>query len=181
VHLTDTCEEDRPHLVTHLAPPGPTAAGAAPPQIHAALEQRGLLPGTPLVDTGFLAADLLVDSQHDDGVDVWGPTRLDDHWQAREGAGFAVQPCQIDGDQHQASCPAGKTRISWTPAVDHRGNAGIKGKVSSQDGRRCDRIAQCVRSKKRAPRRPLTLRPQPQYQALHAARQREATPAFQAA
>ena len=53
-------------------------------------------------------------------------------------------------------------------------------KFSSKDCRRCDPVAQCVRSKKRYPRRTLTIRPQPQYQALQAARQREATEAFQA-
>ena len=181
VHLTETCEDDLPHLITHIATtPGPTADGATTPQIHAALEQRGLLPGTHIVDTGFLDADLLVDSQHDYGVDLLGPTRLDYHWQAREGAGFDVQHFQIDWDQHQASCPVGKTSISWTPAIDNRGNPVIKVKFSSKDCRRCDRVAQCVRSKKRYPRRTLTIRPQPQYQALQAARQREATPAFQA-
>jgi transposase len=109
-----------------------------------------------------------------------GPTRLDYHWQAREGAGFDAQHVQIDWDQHQARCPAGKTSISWTPAVDNRGNAVIKVKFSSTDYRRCDHVAQCVRSQKRYPRRTLTIRPQPQYQALQAARQREATEAFQA-
>jgi hypothetical protein len=37
-----------------------------------------------------------------------------------------------------------------------------------------------VRSQKRYPRRPITIRPQPQYQALQAARQREVTEALQA-
>jgi Transposase DDE domain len=37
-----------------------------------------------------------------------------------------------------------------------------------------------MRSTKRYPRRTLTIRPQPQYRALHAARQREATEVFQA-
>jgi transposase len=181
VHITETCEDDLPHLITHITTtPGPTADGAATPQIHAALEQRGLLPGTHIVDTGFLDADLLVDSRRDYGVDLLGPTRLDYHWQAREGAGFDVQHFQIDWDQHQASCPAGKTSLSWTPALDNRGNAVIKVKFSSRDCRRCDHVAQCVRSKKRYPRRTLTIRPQPQYQALQAARQREATEAFRA-
>jgi hypothetical protein len=53
-------------------------------------------------------------------------------------------------------------------------------KFSSKDCRRCAQLAQCVRSKKRYPRRTLTIRPQPQYQALQAARHREATEAFQA-
>jgi transposase len=181
VHITETCEDDLPHLITNIdTTPGPTADGAATPQIHAALEQRGLLPGTHIVDTGFLDADLLVDSRRDYGVDLLGPTRLDYHWQAREGAGFDAQHFQIDWDQHEASCPAGQTSISWTPAVDNRGNAVIKVKFSSKDCRRCDYVAQCVRSKKRYPRRTLTIRPQPQYQALQTARQREATEAFQA-
>jgi transposase len=91
VHITETCEDDLPHLITHIdTTPGPTADGVATPQIHAALEQRGLLPGTHIVDTGFLDADLLVDSRHDYGVDLLGPTRLDYHWQAREGAGLNV-------------------------------------------------------------------------------------------
>ncbi len=55
-----------------------------------------------------------------------------------------------------------------------------KVKFSSKDCRRCDHLSQCIRSKKRYPRLTLTIRPQPQYQALQAARQREATEAFQA-
>jgi transposase len=181
VHLTETCEDDLPHLITHIeTSPGPTADGVTTPQIHAALQQRGLLPGTHIVDTGFLDADLFVQSRDDYGVDLLGPTRLDYHWPARAGAGFDAKHFQIDWDQQQATCPAGKTSISWTPAIDNRKNAVIKVKFSTKDCRRCDHIAQCIRSKKGDARRTLTIRPQPQYQALQAARQREATAAFQA-
>jgi DDE family transposase len=182
VHLTETCEDDLPHLITHVETTNsPVADGAAPPTIHAALQQRDLLPGTHIVDTGFLDAQLFIESRVDYGVDLLGPTRLDYHWHAREGAGFDVQHFPIDWDQQQATCPAGKTSISGTPAVDHRGNAVIKVKCSSQGCRRCDHLAQCVRSKQRYPRRTLTIRPQPYYQALQIARQREVTDAFQAA
>jgi transposase len=109
-----------------------------------------------------------------------GPTRLDYHWQAQAGAGFDAQHFQIDGARQHATCPAGKTSISWTPAIDNRKNAVMKVKFSSKDCRRCDYVAQCIRSKKRYARRTLTIRPERQYQALQAARQREATEAFQA-
>jgi transposase len=109
-----------------------------------------------------------------------GPTRLDDHWQARAGSGFDAQHFQVDWGQQHATCPAGKTSLSWTPGVENRRNPVIKVKCSSKDCRRCDHVAQCVRSKKRYLRRTLTIRPQPQYQALRAARQRGATEAFQA-
>jgi transposase len=182
VHLTATCEDDRPHLITHVDTAiGPAADGAVTPQIHAALQQRDLLPGTHIVDTGVLDAELFVESRDDYGVDLLGPTRLDDHWQARAGAGFDAQHFQIDWDQQHATCPAGKTSTGWTPAVDKRGNTVIKVQFSSKDCWHCDHVTQCIRSKKRDPRRTLTIRPQPQYQALQTARQREATPAFQAA
>jgi transposase len=100
VHITETCEDDLPHLITHIdTTPGPTADGAVTPQIHATLEQRVLLPGTHIVGTGLMDADLLVKSRDAYGVDLLGPTRLDDHWQAQEGAGFDVQHFQIDGDR----------------------------------------------------------------------------------
>jgi transposase len=181
VHLTETCEDDLPHLITPIeTTPGPTADGAATPTIHAALQQRGLLPGTHIVDTGFLDADLLVRSQEHYGVDLLGPTRLDYHWQARAEAGFDAQHFQINWAPQHAICPAGKTSISWTPAVDNRGNAVIKVKFSTKDCRPCPTLALCVRSQKRYPRRTVTVRPRPQYQALQAARQREATEVFQA-
>ena len=86
----------------------------------------------------------------------------------------------MDWDQQQATGPAGKASSSWTPAVDNRGNAVMKVKSSSKDCRRCELIAPCIRATKRDPRRTLTIRPQPYYQALQVARQREATAAFQA-
>jgi transposase len=78
VPLTETCDDDLPHLITHLETTiGPASDGAATPKIHAALQQRGLLPGTHIVDTGFLDAALFVESRDDYGVDLLGPTRLD--------------------------------------------------------------------------------------------------------
>jgi transposase len=182
VHLTESCEDDLPQLITNVDTTiGPASDGAATPRIHAALQQRDLLPGTPIVDTGYLDAALLVESREHYGVDLLGPMRLDYHWQARQGAGFDAQHFQVDGDQQQATCPAGKTSTGWTPAVDNRGNPGIKVTCATKDCRRCDQIAHCIRSTTRDPRRPLSIRPQPQYQALQAARQREATGAFQSA
>jgi transposase len=139
VHLTETCEDDVPHLITHVETmSGPTADGAAIPKIHAALQQRGLLPGTPIVDTGFLDAELFIESHPHYGVDLLGPTRLDDHWQARQGAGFDAQHFQIDWDQQHATCPAGKTSMGWTPAMDNRRNPVIKVKFATKDCRHCD-------------------------------------------
>lgn len=54
----------------------------------------------------------------------------------------------------------------------------IRTKSPAKNCRTCCRIAQCVRSQKRAPRRTFTIRPQRHYQALQAARQRATTGAL---
>ena len=64
-----------PHLITYVETViGPAADGAATPKMHEALQQRGLLPGTHIVDTGFLDAALLVESREHYGVNLLGPT-----------------------------------------------------------------------------------------------------------
>jgi transposase len=60
------------------------------PKMHAALQQQGFVPGTHILDTGFLDAELLVESRDVCGVDLLGPTPADYHWQARQGTGFAA-------------------------------------------------------------------------------------------
>jgi hypothetical protein len=43
---------------------GPAADGAEPATVHAVLQQRGVLPGGHLVETGFLDADCFVKSRN---------------------------------------------------------------------------------------------------------------------
>ncbi|HVE91147.1 MAG TPA: IS1182 family transposase [Actinomycetota bacterium] len=179
VHLTETCEDDTPNLITNVATaPGPVADGAMTPDIHQELAERDLLPGLHVVDTGYLDAELLVTTPAQFGVDLLGPTRKDYHWQARDGQGFDAQGFTIDWDDEQATCPAGRTSISWTPAVDKRRNQVVKIKFSTKDCGPCPHRAQCIRSRKASPRRTITVRPQDQYEALRAAREREKTDAY---
>ena len=179
VHLTETCDDDSPHLITNVeTTAGPTDDGVATPAIHAALKQRDLLPSVHIVDTGFLDAELLVASRDEYGVELLGPVRGDHRWQAQAGEGFAAQQFQIDWERQQATCPAGRTSISWTPAIDNRTNDGIKIKFSSTDCRHCPHLAQCCRSQKKYPRRTITVRPQARHEALLAARARQETADF---
>ena len=94
--------------------------------IHEQLQARQLLPNLPIVDTGYLDAELLVTSQRDYGVDLLGPTRPDDTWQARAGQGFAASTLVMDGKQRQARCPMGQASSSWTPATDGQHKEVIK-------------------------------------------------------
>ena len=181
IHLTETCEDDTPPLITHVATTAaPIADGDVTPLIHQTLKEQDRLPATHIVDTGYLDAELLVTSRRDYGVDLLGPTRPDVKWQARAGEGFDVQHFQIDWEQQQATCPEGRTSISWTPAIDQRTNAVIKIKFSTKDCGPCPSRAKCLRSRKRSPRRTVTVREHDQYVALQAARQRAQTPEYTA-
>src|SRR5579871_3654552 len=61
VHVSETCDEQTPHLITHVeTTPAPVSDLAALPRIHDALEQRDLLPETHLVDSGYVDAEALV-------------------------------------------------------------------------------------------------------------------------
>lgn len=180
IHVTESCDDERPHLITHVTTtPGPVADGDVTPLIHAALKQRDLLPSTHIVDTGFLDAELMVTSYEDYGIDLFGPPRHDRHWQAQENKGFAAHNFEIDWNKGQATCPAGVTSKNWTRVLDNRNTQVIKIKFPAKECGRCVHLQSCVRSKKRYPRRTLTLRTHEHYIALQAARQRETTESFQ--
>jgi transposase len=177
VHLTETCDPDTPLLITDVqTTPATTADGDVTPRIHAALKVRDLLPQTHLVDTGFLDAELLVSSREEYQVDLLGPTRPDYHWQARAGQGFAASDFTIDWEGQYAVCPEGKQSTKWNEVLDQRGNPVIKIGFASRDCRVCPSRERCTRSVR--PRRTVTARPEKQYHALRAARQRESTAEF---
>ncbi len=177
VHLTETCDDDTPHLITHVeTTTGPVADGSVIGCIHEALKEKDLLPSTHIVDMGYVDAELLANSHQEYGVDLFGPARGDIHEQARAGEGFDAQRFAIDWEAKQATCPAGCHSISWTPAVDNRDNDVIKLKFSKRDCGVCVHQAKCTTST--PPRRTLTIRPRDQYLALQAARARQETEEF---
>ena len=115
VHLTETCDEGGPHLITHVeTTPAPVVDRDALEDIHEALEAKGLLPDTHLVDAGYVAADQLVASRKK-GVTLLGPAPKDYQWQAQSGEGFTVQDFLLDWDREVATCPAGHQSRSWRP------------------------------------------------------------------
>jgi len=178
VHITETCEEDAPHLITHVATTAATTTDEALTEtIHANLQQTELTPRQHLLDSGYITAPILVSSQQQYGIEVIGPARVDVKWQANTEQGIDASQFAIDWQRQQAICPEGQHSISWTPAIDHRTNEVIKIKFSTTDCGRCPRQVHCIRSVKKYKRRTITIRPQAQHEALQAARRRQKTPA----
>jgi len=178
VHLRDRCEPDVPLLITHVeTTSAPVSDDAMTASIHAELERKELWPSQHLVDTGYVDAKLLVESQRDYHVDLVGPTRADYRGPARQKKGFDASHFLIDWQQQQATCPEGHTSISWTPAIDNRKNEVIKIKFSTTDCQLCPSRSCCTQSIRHT-RRTVTIRPREQYQALMHRREQEKTKEF---
>jgi hypothetical protein len=177
--VTETCEVETPNLITNIeTTTAPVADDAVTEDIHAALAEAKLVPDIHIADTGFVNSKLFVDSHETYGIELIGPTRSDNHWQAKQGEGFAAGNFEIDWVKQQAVCPEGRASVSWTPAIDKFKNEVIKIKFATTDCRVCPSCAKCTRST--PPRRTITLRPEAQYRALQAGRDREQTEEFKA-
>jgi transposase len=178
VHYTESCDADRPHLITQVTTdPAPQPDCNATGRIQADLAAKQLLPAQQVLDGGYTDADHYVESQTQHQVDLVGPTTPDVSWQAKAANGFDHTHFTIDWDKQQATCPGGKTSHAWLPDPKPAANPTILIRFHQPDCLACPLRTACTRS--RTGPRSLRIRPQPQYAALQTARQRQQTPEFQ--
>jgi transposase len=176
VHLTETCDEDLPHLITQVTTtPATTPDNVALPEIQQDLAARDLLPDEQLVDAGYIEAGTLVESERH-GVKLCGPARPDTSWQGRAGSGFAAADFHYDFARRVATCPAGRTSCSWQERPDRYGGKEIQIKFATRDCKPCPQRAQCTQTA--CGRRLLTIQPEAEFRALQEARRQEVEPGF---
>jgi transposase len=125
-HLTETCDEDQPNLITHVE----TSVGTVQDEqmteaIHQALADKDLLPKEHLLDRGYVDTDILSDSQEEYGVDVIGPIKVDTTWQAQAGKGFDISCFRIDWEHRRVTCPRGQVSQVWGDSQDKAGRPRI--------------------------------------------------------
>ncbi len=177
-HLTETCEEDQPNLITHVE----TTVGTIQDEqmtnpIHQALAAKDLLPKEHLLDRGYVNTNVLIDSQKQHGVEVVGPIKVDTTWQAQSGKGFDLSCFTIDWEQQQVTCPRGQVSQVWTDnRTDKAGNPQIYVRFGKSNCQVCPARTDCTRSV-RGPRT-LSFKPKGEFEALQWARQREHTQEF---
>jgi len=178
VHLTETCDEGRPGLITQVATvPATTNDVEMTGVIQDDLAARGLLPGEQFLDAGYVSAQHLVASATTHGVDLVGPALLDTSWQATAEDSFDLTCFTIDWERRTVTCPQGETSHSWHEVK--RGEYPFSQvKFGRSACRDCPARARCTRAAT-MPRQP-ALRPRAEHVALQAARERQKTPAFQA-
>jgi transposase len=176
VHVTETCDEGRPHLVTHVeTTPAPIVDRDTLQQVHGWLATKDLRPSSHLVDAGYVDAEQLLASVRDYGVTLVGPTPKDQQWQARTPGAFTLQDFRLDWERQVATCPAGHPSQSWS-VNPRQGRMVMRARFSRTDCQMCALKPRCTRSARRL----LTLRPREEHAALGAARARETQEAFAA-
>ncbi len=174
VHLTETCEDDAVHLLTHVLTTAATVHEAGcTATIQRALTAKGLPPGEHLVDAAYVDAELLVRSE-EHGIALVGPGRPNPTWQARVEDAYTAEQFEVDWEHKRARCPRGKPSSGWSERVEGTGRPYVRILFRQADCATCPARALCTRNRHQA--RSLRLPPRAQYEALRAARGRLTTP-----
>ena len=154
VHLTETCDADRPHLIVNVeTTPATTPDDNMIKEVHESEEARDLLPGEHLVDKGYTDSQVLVASRRRFGVTIVGPVAEDPGWQAREGEGFDKGAFPVDWDRQVVTCPAGKESISWLPNTYPKNGMVFEARFARKDCTPCPLRARCTRASRAADHR----------------------------
>lgn len=178
VHLSETCDDALPRLITHVeTTPAPVSDFTVLPEIQAALATHERTPAQHFVDGGYLDAKSIVESRTKHQIDLIGPVSTDGSWQAKANQGYDQSHFSLDWTQQTATCPTGKPSRLWAESQDTLGNTTIQIRFAAADCAACPVRNLCTRS----PNAPRSLRilPQDEYNALHAARQRQQTADFE--
>ena len=175
VHLTETCDEAVPRLVVHAETTlACTHEAMGTRSIHAALIAKGLAPAEHLVDAGYVSASHLVEAHGRHNIDLIGPPRPGTSWHDWTEGAFRTADFSIDWERCIVRCPEGKESTSWTSREDKRGRY-IKVRFSPTDCGTCPSRTRCTKAQ--GVGRQLAVHPQPEHEALIAARARQDTEA----
>jgi transposase len=176
-HWTETCDAERPHLITHVATPAATTVDVELlPRIHAALARLGLLPAEHLVDAGYTSADNLLNSWRRYGVRVVGPVSPGGNWQAGLPDGITHDQFEIDWAAQTARCPQGQLASRWHEHIDAAGQHWTEIHFAQADCAACPVRERCTKSTHQGRRLHLASH----YPFMRAARQYQDTAAFKA-
>jgi transposase len=180
-HLSETCEEDAPHLITHVATTDATVADSEVTEtVHQGWAARELLPGEHVVDAGYVTAAHIVTARDRHRIELLGPVGADTVHGRSEAGHLPQSAFHVDWDAKQVTCPQGLTSVSWS---DQRRPTGIQVSqvhFAATDCAPCPRRPDCTTAKNHKWGRTLTLRPREQQQALWQRRAEQETEEWKA-
>jgi len=174
VHLSETCEDDSAHLITHVHTTAADVHEAKCTQdIHQALQKKYLLPTQHFVDAAYVSAELLVGSRADFGIDLIGPPPGNSTWQTKVQGAFTNEQFTIDWAQRVVQCPQGVASAAWREYLDKEGKPYHLVQFPKHVCAACPVRALCTKATQNP--RQLLLHSQAEHEALHWARQRLGT------
>ena len=118
-------------------------------------------------------------AEHDYGVTIVGPVADDPSWQARAEEGLDKAQFLVDWERQVVTCPAGKQSISWLPNTYPQNGMVFEARFARRDCTPCPLRSRCTRAKREP--RIIGLQAREHYEALQAARKRQATAEFRRA
>ena len=176
VHLTETCEEGQPRLITQVETTTSSIHDVKMTEkIQDDLIARNLKPRTQLVDQGYVEIELLMSSLKK-GIDLVGRVASGKNWQSKVAGAFDHDQFEVDWEQEQARCPDGKISKSFYYRKTRRGTPNFTISFQKSDCLPCKFRSKCTRSKHTG--RTLTLYPKTIHEAQIAARDRQETDSF---
>jgi transposase len=177
VHLTESCDEDLPNIITGVRTTVATATDVKQlSAIQDGLSESGLLPEQQLVDAAYVCGSNLVSSRGRHRIDLIGPTYEDRQWQAKAEEGFDVANFRIDWERKEVKCPRERKSVRWSETKTARGRKMIHIDFSASDCTPCPSRSSCTRAKNLP--RSLTLQPRAEHEAIQFARRRQRTEEF---
>lgn len=175
VHVTETCDEALPHLLTVVeTAPAYSSDMAYTPKVHQTLKGKELLPETHLVDGGYVDAQLIVDAKKTVNVRLLGPVKRMPVFGGRTER-FDLSQFKIDWEARTATCPEGKVSIMCHEHT-YRNEQRLHLTFSRVDCRACPARERCTSSVGQP--RKITLRSPELHEVLHEARAAQRTQAW---
>jgi len=177
VHLSETCDAERPRLITHVdTTPASAHEVTRTVAIHDALAAKALAPAEHLVDSAYVSAATLVHGASAHAITLVGPPPPDTSGQHRRpgGAGFGVADFTLDWAAERAVCPRGVASLSWTRYADPSHRPYVRIHFPGPACAACAARSACIQQRGRGGRT-LVVHPEAEHAALTAARTRMAS------
>ena len=175
VHLTETCDDDTPNLITNLETTQATTGDEKmTPVIEEHKPKKELLPQQHFVDSSYGHASNVVTSSEKYKLELVAPPNQNQSWQSHTEGAFPLSSFTINWDDKQAICPLGETSISWKQRQDKGAKGAIEIRFAQNTCLICESRSLCTKSKKNP--RVLKIRPQKEFEVLQKLRQFAAHP-----
>ena len=196
VHLTETCSEDYPNIITNVETTATNVPdGELTQKIHSSLAEKEILPSEHLLDLAYVdvvsldrggliqyhpcqetRAENLATSSEEHQVELIGKVPQDTSWQAKTPGAFNINCFAIDWESERVKCPMGQWSRQGRDRKDEYGNSVIEVRKKRKTCGACESRKNCTKAKSEP--RLLKLRQGAAHEALQQARKGQDTEEF---